>query len=115
MAKTKQKQSSKRLNLSISCWNIDGLVTKDHNKLCDDTFLKKICDYDIIGLVETHCIESLKSPLSTHRINHNHRTQDPRSKRTFGGISLLVNKSISKGIVILPFENSSFMWFKLNK
>ena len=60
-------------------------------------------------------MESLKSPLSTHRIYHNHRTQDSRSKRTFGGISLLFNKSISKGIVILPFQNASFMWFKLNK
>ena len=27
----------------------------------------------------------------------------------------MVNKAISKGIVILPFENSSFMWVKLNK
>ena len=73
MVTSKPKQSSKRLNLSICCWNIDGLVTKDHNKLCDKAFLKKICDYDIIGLVETHCVESLKSPLPTHKIYHNHR------------------------------------------
>ena len=90
MAKAKSKQQSKRLTLSVCCWNVDGLITNDHDydKLSDSEFLHKIQGCDIIGLVETHNIKPLKSPLASHKIYHSHRIQDPRSKRNYGVISI---------------------------
>lgn len=115
MAKAKSKQQSKRLTLSVCCWNVDGLITNGHDKLLDSEFLHKIQGYDIIGLVETHNLKPLKFSLASHKIYHSHRIQDPRSKRTFGGISILIRKSLVNGINVLPGENSSFMWIKLSK
>lgn len=49
---------------------------------------------DVIGLVETHLIESLPPPSKDFNIHHFYRTQNSRAKRNFGSISILVRKSI---------------------
>lgn len=72
-------------------------------------FYNRIQGCDMNGLVETHNIKPLKSPLASDKIYHSHIIQDPRSKRTFGSISILIRKSLVNGISVLPGENSSFM------
>lgn len=109
MAKTERRQ----LNLCV--WNVDGLKTKEIDKFKETNLLKHVGLYDIIGLVETHNITSFKSPLPKYKIYHNFRTQNEKSKRIFGGISVMVRRSISTGIKQLPLTNSNYMWFKLMK
>ena len=58
--------------------------------------------HDIVGLLETHCINSFSSPLANDKIYHSHRIQNNKSNRKFGGISVLVKKSISDGITPFP-------------
>jgi len=109
------EKRTKRRRINICSWNVDGLRTKDFNKFEDCSFTSHIKLYDIIGLVETHNNSSLSSPLPNYKIYHTYRTQNTRAKRLFGGISVLVRKSISAGVTPLPVTNSNFMWFKLCK
>jgi hypothetical protein len=39
--------------------------------------------YDIIGLVETHLVESLPAPLNNYNIYHTYRKQNAKTKRNF--------------------------------
>jgi len=55
---------TQRSNLSICSLNIDGIKSKDCNKLTDNNFLSSIKNYDIFGLLETRCIEPFSSPIS---------------------------------------------------
>lgn len=109
MAKTKKRQ----LNLCV--WNVDGIKTKDFDKFNDSSLLKQISLYDIVGLVETHNNKSFSSPLCNYKIYHNFRNQNEKSRRLFGGISVMVRRSISAGVAPLPITNSNFMWFRLDK
>ena len=42
------------------------------------------------------------------------RVQKVKSKRNFGGLSVMVKKSISAGIIQMPVNHTNFMWFKLS-
>ena len=113
MAPTKRTKTTKRLSLSIGVWNVNGLVSKDFDKLNDVSCLNCIKNLDIVGLVETHTTSSFISPLVDYKIFHTHRVQNNRAKRKFGGISVLIRKSLSDGVEPLPVTNSSIVWFKL--
>ena len=104
MAPTKRTKTTKRLGLSIGVWNVkkNGLVSKDFDKLNDVSFLNCIKNLDIVGLVETHTTSSFISPLDDYKIFHTRRVQNNRAKRKFGGISLLIRKSLSDGVE--PFQ-----------
>ena len=113
MAPTKRKKTTKRLSLSIGVWNVNGLVSKDLGKLNDVSFLNCIKNLDIVDLVETHITSSFISPLDDYKIFHTHRVQNNRAKRNFGGISVLIRKSLSDDVEPLPVTHSSIVWFKL--
>ena len=68
MAPTKRTKTTKRLSLSIGVWNVNGLVSKDFDKLNDVLFLNCIKNLDIVGLVETHTTSSFISPLDDYKI-----------------------------------------------
>ena len=99
--------SKKSVNLAV--WNINGVKSKLINKFNDKSFLNNIKHFDIIGLVETHLVESLPSPLANFNIYHFYRSQNAKARRNFGGISLLIRKSIKDGITIFDNKNSSFV------
>jgi exonuclease III len=79
--------------VNLAVWKINGIKSKVHNKFDDKSFVDCIQSCDVIGLVETHLIESLPSPSKDFNIHHFYRTQNSRAKRNFGGISILVRKS----------------------
>ena len=49
---------------------VNGLVSKDFDKLNDVSFLNCIKNLDIVGLVETHTTSSFISPLDDNKIFH---------------------------------------------
>ena len=108
----KRLLASKTL-LNVAVWNINGVKSKLINKFEDKSFINNIKCYDIIGLVETHLVESLPPPLKNYKIHHTYRTQNVKAKRNFGGISILIKKSVSNGVKIFESKNSNFVWLKL--
>jgi hypothetical protein len=80
--------------------------------LNDVSFLNCINNLDIVGLVETHTTSSFISPLDDYKIFHTHRVQNNRAKRKFGGISVLIRKSLPDDVEPLPVTNASIVWFK---
>jgi hypothetical protein len=40
--------------LKIGLWNVGGLISKQFNKTTDPEFLRKIDNFDLLFLVETH-------------------------------------------------------------
>ena len=115
MGKPSQRLPTKRSSLKIGAWNVNGVKTKDIDKFNDKHFIDLIKNFDILGIVETHLIASLPSPLPNYKIHHFFRVQDKKAKRVFGGISILVKKSISNGVTITDSSNSNFIWLKLDK
>ena len=113
MTPIKRTKTTKRLNLSIGVWNVNGLISKDFDKLNDVSCLNCIKNLDIVGLVETHTTSSFISLLVDYTIFHTHRVQNNRAKRKFGGISVLIRISLSDGFEPLPVTNSNIAWFKL--
>ena len=68
-----------KTSLNLAVWNINDLKSKLINKFNDNYFLNSIKYYDIIGLVETHLVESLPSPLRNLTIYHFHRSQNAKA------------------------------------
>jgi hypothetical protein len=51
-------------------------------------------------------IRAFISPLDDYKIFHTHRVQNNRANRKFGGISVLIRKSLSDGVEPLLVTNS---------
>jgi len=88
--------------VNLAVWNINGVKSKLINKFEDTSFINNIKCYDIIGLVETHLVESLPAPLNNynihhtyrkHDIHHTYRKQNAKTKCNFGRISVLIKKN----------------------
>lgn len=47
-------QNNNILFIRMGCWNMGGLIKRQHNKMYDPLFLKKIENLDLVFLVETH-------------------------------------------------------------
>ena len=102
---------TRRSTLNLCVWNVNGLKTKDFNKLEDATFLNYIKQYD----VETHLSDSLSSPLNGYKFHHTFRSKDQRAERSFDGISILIKNSIKDGITVIKPTNSNYCWIKLDR
>ena len=103
----------KNFELYTSLLSSDVKYYKLKNKFEDTSFINNIKCYDIIGLVETHLVESLPAPLKNYNIHHTYRKQNVKTKRNFGGISVLIKKNNS-GVKVYENTNSNFVWLKLN-
>ena len=100
--------------ISICSWNVGGLVAKSYNKLNDPSFKKELSSYDIIFLSETHTgfdthidIEGFQHVQICRPISSN--------SRYYGGLALLIRKTLRNGIKILKNSSSEFQWIKLLK
>ena len=104
-------------HLRIGCWNVQGLVSKDEDKSCNDTFLKEIVDFDIIGLLETHTVEGLNDNIGFEGYTtfNYHRPKHSKATHGSGGISVLLNRNIASGITLKALTNKDYVWLKLNK
>ena len=107
-------------SLKIGTWNIEGAYVKVNNfyinKLKDDEFLKNAHGHDILCIQETHCgpRDILTSHLSDFSPTPHCRSQSGNS-RYFGGMMLLVRKSIRKGVKISDTDDPDILGITLKK
>ena len=89
--------------LTVGCWNIEGIYEKFNGystcKLNDDIFLKSMNAFDILCLQETHVsnTENLDAPENFVAIPHCRNVSG--NGRYFGGMLLLIRKSLRKGVM----------------
>jgi exonuclease III len=100
--------------LRFAVWNIEGLSCK----LNDIDFISKLENFDLISLVETWL------PYGQNNINidgffsfsKNRKDISQNSRRSSGGITILVKSSLRKGVKFLDKESTEeFVWWKLDK
>lgn len=100
------------LNLKLGCWNINNLKSAHFDKTQDSLFREEISLYDIFCLQEV----KLDSNIS---IDGYHSIFAPRPRESgypiSGGMLILVNPKISKGISLLQSTSSELQWIKLCK
>ena len=87
-----RKVIASKTSVNLAVGNINGVKSKLINKFEDTSFINNIKCYDIIGLVETHLVESLPAPLNNYNIHHTYR-KSAKTKRNFGRISVLIKKT----------------------
>ena len=103
-----------RKSLSIASWNVNKLISKCCNKAQDDIFLSSINKNDIIGLLETKCDFSNVN-FENYIVHHIKRLKSRSQKQDYGGIAILIHKSIKRGVKYLPNTCSEFQWLILDK
>ena len=104
---------TKKSQLHIGCWNINGHKNKGFDKYSDPRFINEICNKDIVCLIETHC--SLEESLSLDGFKPVHLIR-PKSKGTYkrsGGISVFVKSELRPGVNFLEHENNDYIWLQL--
>ena len=105
-------------SIRIACWNIDGMFQRiggqRHCKLEDEFVKAEISQFDIVGLLETHCGPNESLLLDGYIFKTNTRKKTVNSNRYFGGIAVGIKHEIKDGITILPVNNSAIMWLRLN-
>ena len=113
----------KKVNFSfikIGCWNIHGAYYKvngfDVNKLEDPLFLGTLKEHDILCLQETHC--GLNDLMNSHIHEFHgipHCRKISNNNRYFGGMLLLVRKTIRKGVKVVSTDNRDILGIRLLK
>ena len=111
----KNTRSSQRPSIKISAWNINGLISKECNKLNDENFIKMISDKDIIILTETKCQKDQTIHLPGYYCFQVNRTPLKTAKTESGGIAFLCKQEYRQGIRILPENSEDFLWIRLRK
>jgi len=106
-------------SLAISYWNIDGLYERINNqRICkfeNELFSEKVKNFDIIGLVETHCETKDQPILEGYNIYNNCRKKSLGARKASGGLAICIHQAIAKGITIIPPTNSEISWICLKK
>ena len=98
----------------IGCWNIHGAYYNINgyriNKLEDPSFLEVLDTHDILCLQETHCGQN---DLVNSHIHHYHGIPHCRkiskNNRYFGGMLLLIRKTVRKGIKIIANDDPDIL------
>jgi exonuclease III len=101
--------------ITISSWNINGLLSRHKNKLDDQCFLGDIMKSDIIGLVETHLNDQTNICLDGYSVYQKNRPRVSRARRDHGGLIVLTRNCIKSGIKHLYCPNPNYHWIKLEK
>ena len=83
--------------ISICSWNVDGLISKSYNKMNDPSFVNELTAYDITFLSETHT--GLENHIDVEGFQHIPICRSiARNNRYYGGLAVLIRKSIRSGI-----------------
>ncbi len=103
-------------HLRIGCWNIQGLLSKSHDKTNDECFLDAIKDNDIVGLTETHTVEggTLPPAIGDFETHYFHRPKHTKAPHGSGGIAILLKPDMRKGIKIFPATHNDYIWLSLD-
>ena len=95
--------------LTVGCWNIEGLFEKVNgtkiSKLEDPCFLKTLNTIDILCLQETHISQDEDIPIPKGFRSIPHCRKISGNSRYFGGLLILIRKSIEKGIKLGNFKD----------
>ena len=100
--------------LRFAVWNIEGLSCK----LNDIDFISKLENFDLISLVETWlpCGQNNINIDGFFSFSKNREDISQNSRRSSGGITILVKSSLRKGVKFLDKESTEeFVWWKLDK
>jgi hypothetical protein len=100
------------INLNICTWNVGGIISDGVNKFTDKTFTNQIIEFDIVLLTETHLGYNTSIELEGFSYYPVCREKSANN-RYFGGLGILVKKTIRKGISILQNTNTEFQWIRL--
>jgi hypothetical protein len=101
--------------LNIGCWNVNGLKSKNFNKLEDQTFLNEITQHDIIGLIETHAAPTDIVNISGYQSVSVTRTKIKKARKHSGGIVVYIKNYLRPGAKIIEQTCSELVWLKLEK
>ena len=101
-------------SINIGYWNTNKLISKHCNKLHDKYFIDSIEKCDIIGLSETKCDPSLIH-VDNYIVSHFSRKKSKNHKQEYGGLAILVNKKVRKGVKFLNNTCSEYQWLKLDQ
>jgi len=93
---------------------VNGLTTE---KLTDYDFVDKLCSYDVIFLYETwanaqtdiNIIDGYKC------YNFYRKFQNRRASRCSGGVAVLIEETLCRGISIVVNRHDTIKWLKLDK
>lgn len=98
--------------ISICSWNVGGLISKSYNKLGDPDFLQQLTSYDIVFLSETHT--GLETRIILDDYQHIPICRPVSgNNRYYGGLAVLIRKSILCGIKVLKNTSTEYQWIKL--
>ena len=97
--------------LKFKSFNVEGLV----NKIRDHDFLDNIKQYDFITLSETWVSGKISVDTERYYCFNKSRKKAKKAKLYSGSISVLVKKSLRKGIKSFSSKSSRFVWWKLDK
>ena len=90
--------------LTVGCWNIEGIYEKFNGystcKLNDEIFLKSMNGFDILCLQETHVSDTENFDVPENFVAIPHCRNVSGNGRYFGGMLLLIRKSLRKGVII---------------
>ena len=110
------KNSKVSKQLSISSWNVNGLIKRLNGtrqcKLDEPLFCEKLFS-DIIFLSETHLSNSDSIAYKGYKYYANCRSDGPSRLR--GGLGVLIRQSLVKGITIVDKSSSESIWLKLSR
>ena len=100
--------------LKIGTWNIEGAYFKINNyyinKLRDEEFVKHALDHDILCIQETHCgPHDVPTRHLTEFASIPHSRKISANNRFFGGMLLLVRKSIRAGVKVTDTEDPEIL------
>lgn len=100
--------------LSICSWNVGGLTSRTVNKLHDVNFIAELLPHDIVFLCETHT--GYDTSISLDGFQHFPICRPiSTNNRYYGGLALLIRKTIRNGVKILSNSSSEYQWIKLSK
>ena len=106
-------QNSNNQYISFASWNIQGISSKNLNKVHDPVFLKEICKHDVIALQETHCAPSDHIVIPGYVV---HQVSRPLSgRKAHGGIALIVKKELKEGIKFIDSQSQDRLWLCMKK
>ena len=115
------KHSKNKYNFAkIASWNIHGIFYKVNNfrinKLEDTHFLGILNYHDMLCLQETHCGQN-ETPIDhiSHFTAIPHCRKKSSNNRYFGGMLLLIRKTIRKGIKVTYTADPDILGITLNK
>ena len=106
-------------SLSIAFWNTDGLHFKVGNsrqsKLSESQVIDYFTKHDIICRAETLCKPSDSMSLAEYSVASTIRPKSKNANKYTGGIAVLINKNIGKGIKLIEATNFEHRWFTIHK